>query len=188
LGRSGERTAHQLFSMPGKRNRPVRKKRIPQFLTKVNYRSFGLVRILFFLCLWVATHKPDSQLFEHLPTEISPPIKKSTIIPPQKIPRKRNSTLEPFPAKRRSRTHDSRSPGPKYINVSLPTTEISTPNESFVDHTIAPRSELPISKISNLQVPIKSTSATSSVRPTWPNFTPIQTYWLRFGRAKPGMK
>jgi hypothetical protein len=47
FGRSGERTAHQLFSMPGKRNRLVGKKRIPLFLFKVNYRCFGLVRILF---------------------------------------------------------------------------------------------------------------------------------------------
>lgn len=115
------------------------------------------------------------------------------MIPFQKIPRKRNSTLD-IPAKRRFRTHEFSSSGPKYStarNVSLSTPEIaSTPNESFVNHELnnVPQSELSISTTSNLQVPIKSTSATSSLRPVWYNFTPIRTIWLRFGRAILGEK
>jgi hypothetical protein len=118
--------------------------------------------------LMIAPRKPDSQSFQQLLSNVPHAIKKSTMKGPTK---KRNSTFGVIRAKRGSRTHGSRSPELTYStarNASLPTTEIAfTPNESSVNHelTDVSQSEVPASEISDSQVPINRTSATSSVRP-----------------------
>ena len=130
-------------------------------------------------------HTAISQVERHLP------VKKSATIPPRRIPRKRHSTFNiVISAKRESRTHESRSPVPKYStarNVNQSTTEIlSTPNESSVNNELPKdrQSELPSSPISRAaQVPINSSSSSPSSKSVRPNFTPIQTYWLRFAKG-----
>jgi len=131
--------------------------------------------------------KPDPQSFEQVPSK-APPIRKSATIPPRKIPRKHNSTFNIIiPAKSKSRIGKSRSLEPKYStmrNANQSSTEIASIPSVNHEVTKDRQSQLPTSAISNLQVPINRTSPSMSLRSAWSNFTPVQTYWLRFAKGK----
>jgi hypothetical protein len=146
----------------------------------------------------IATRKPpaisriDPQSSEKIPLEAPYSIDKlATRIQSPRLLRKHNSALdniispksEPRPKNSRSRKSKLDVQG----NAACATEVVpSIPNETAVAHNITEdhQSTFPASAIAHSQIPINDNPPSTSIRSTWPNFTPIQTYWLRFARGK----